>query len=218
MKYRCELARLNVNKVSSMKKYFCMAVIALTPAFTWAETATEMETFKPHPYFDATIGAVKAIDGCDGIGNDQCDDTDTGLRLAFGYQMNQQGFLELGYMNFGETSYDFSDSFSEDVTAKAEVNAIYAMGGLIIPTQYVELFGKAGFALAKVEITANATDNSVSVDSTSLSPIASAGLHIPVSKNFGFVAQMDYLIGAGDEEETGESDMFMVGAGARLTF
>ena len=198
-----------------MKKYLSISLMALIPTVALAETAPVPEVFQPHAYLDATIGAAKAVDGCDGIGNDECDDTDTGVRLAFGYQMNQQGFFELGYIDFGETTYDFSNSFDvEDATAKAAVTALYGVGGVNIPVEYVEFFGKAGFALAKVEITADST----SIDGRSFSPIISGGIHIPVAKHFGLVAQMDYLLNAGDEDETGQSDMFMVSAGARLSF
>ncbi|OZG75167.1 hypothetical protein BTA51_01925 [Hahella sp. CCB-MM4] len=204
-----------------MKKYLSLASLALLTPFVYADdtnTQAAPEAFKPHPYVEATIGSATAIDGCDDIDNDICDDKDTGLRLAFGYQLNRQGFVEFGFINFGETSYDLREILSADVTAKAEVTALYGMGGLILPTQYAEFYGKAGFALTQVDISASGPGGTYSVDGTGFSAMGSAGVHVPLTKNLGLVGQMDYVLDAGDEDKTGTSDMFLISAGARLSF
>ncbi len=204
-----------------MKKYLSIAAMAMLTPAAYADGGNSQaapEPFRPHPYLEATIGSATAIDGCDDINNDICDDKDTGLRLAFGYQLNQQGFVEFGFINFGETNYDLRKIFASDVTAKAEVKALYGMGGLLLPTEYAEFYGKAGFALTQVDISASGPGGTYSVDGTSLSAMGSAGVYIPLAKNFGLVGQMDYIIDAGDEDETGTSDMFLISGGTRLSF
>ncbi|WP_020407031.1 outer membrane beta-barrel protein [Hahella ganghwensis] len=201
-----------------MKKYLSLAALALvlTPYANADESSDSQspKAFAPHVYVEATAGSATALDGCDGVSDDICDDQDTGLRLAFGYQLNQQGFLEVGFINFGEVNYDFSDY----VDAKAEVTALYGMGGIMLPTQYAEFYGKGGFALTRVDISAESPFRKVSNSGTGLAAIGSVGVHVPLTDNFGLVGQMDYVVDAGDEDETGTSDMFFISAGAKLSF
>lgn len=157
------------------------------------------------------------------------DDSDTGLKIFGGMQVNPNFALELSYVDLGEASATetaslFGISFVEEDTAEATGFAIAAVGLWPVHDR-IDLFGKVGLFMwdvdAELEIFIDgALDSRFSDSESGTDPFFGIGANFAVTDNFTIRAEWERYTSVGDEIDgyDVESDIDYIGASAIFSF
>lgn len=197
-----------------------LSVIAIALLATQAHAAVASK-----PFVEFGFGQSSYSEACSETsvfgGNSTCDDKDSFVRLGAGIMITPTLSAEVSYLNFGEATYQESDS-STRVNVAIETQALAFQVGAYAPlTESVNVYGKLGFAYAQLKVNASGTDPGGSVilssDESELEVVATAGASYNFMPNLGLNLQLDYIPGVGSED-SGEEDVLAVSVGLKYQF
>jgi OOP family OmpA-OmpF porin len=115
-------------------------------AFSASASYAGSTGYKTGMYVGGSAGQASYDEACDGISN--CDDEDTGWKLFWGEQVNQNFAVELDYVNLGEASGKVSGN-----EISAEAHGVTLSGiGLYPVTDQFGVFGRFGGMLYDVDV------------------------------------------------------------------
>jgi OOP family OmpA-OmpF porin len=180
---------------------------ALQDAYVGLGGGASRLRFKPDDFTSSVAGVQESKDESD----------NKGYRLIFGYRMNRNWALELGYTNFGKFSHHYDDGAGGVVHQDYKASA-WSLGLLpILPLgNHFSLFGKIGIVKSSV------TTESATSTGTLGDTLATAGLPVgSASKSrkstvLGAGAQIDFTSAGirleyedygevGDQDNTGRA-------------
>lgn len=182
------------------------------------------------------LNAVGYELGLGGIGtiSSSSDNEDTAWKLFVGYQLGANFAVEAAYLDLGTTSaksqftgdfYDLgmnyvgSGSLSTKVEGETEMLTLDGVA-MLSPTQWLDLFGKAGLYYAESELTASVTlaDSFDSVTGRDSVEDNNTGVHFGVGANFNItdnvVIRAEWERFADVEVEDAESDIDLISLSA----
>ena len=171
-------------------------------------------------YAGAGVGESKSefFDDVAGITGVTTTDSDTVGKIFGGYQFNRNLAVEAAFADLG--SYDITArSGSNFATSVLDVTAFSISGIGIVPVKkWLDLFAKVGIASWKVTDTGtsnvlpNYKDNYSGID-----PVIGVGAKFNV-KRVSFSVQAERYTDIGEEDETGVSDIDVIGVSASFNF
>ena len=163
-------------------------------------------------YVGGGAGQAEADDACDGVSN--CDDTDTGWKLFGGYRFTQYVAIEAGYVDLGEYSGN-----SGGISASAEVTGVTAhvVGTLPLHERF-SLIGRLGTIYADVDAKASGFGISVSEDDQSFAFAVGVGAEVNITDQFSLRAEYELFKDVGDDDSTGEDDVYLASISAVFRF
>lgn len=163
-------------------------------------------------YIGAGVGQSEVDDFCSGVSN--CDDTDTGWKLFGGYLFTQYVAIEAGYVDFGK----FSGS-SGGISASAEVTGVTAhVVGMLPLNERFSLIGRLGTIYADVDIKASGFGYSFHDDDQSFDFAAGVGAEVNITDQFSLRAEYELFKDVGDDDTTGEDDVYLASLSAVFRF
>ena len=167
----------------------------------------------PKPwYVGGGVGQSKGDDVCDGISS--CDDTDTGWKLFGGLQFTQYVAIEAGYVDLGKFSGNVSG-----ISASAEATGYTAhvVGTLPLNSRF-SLIGRLGTIYNDVEVKASAGGSSDSARDQQFAFAVGVGAEVNFTDQFSLRAEYELFKDLGDEDETGEDDVYLASLSAVFRF
>lgn len=196
-----------------------LSVIAIALLATQANAAVSQ------PFVDVGFGQATFKDACsEGSffgGVVSCDDKDTFFRLGAGVMIDPTFSAEVSYVNFGEATYEERATLG-NVKATIESQAVALQLGAYAPVaQNLNVYGKLGFAFAKLEVAAIANGplgtGVSSSDDSEIEAMVTAGASYNVMPNVGVNFQVDYVPNVGTDD-TGEEDLTAISVGLKYQF
>lgn len=145
-------------------------------------------------------------------------DTDVSGKIFGGYKFNKGLAVEAAYADLGLYEMTARSGFNyAKVSMEIEALSIAVMG--ILPlNERVGLFVKAGIASWHMDDTLTSNVGVYEKNSYSgTEPVAGVGVHFNV-KRATFAVQMERYLDIGDEENTGQTDVDVIGVSASLNF
>ena len=176
---------------------------ALVAASAWTAAATAAGPVS----VGVSVGEADAEDFCRGTAaaGISCDDTDTGLRVFLGTDINPNFRIEGFWVDFGEVKA--SDSSGNSVTIESDGIGIAALGVLTASERF-DVFGKLGLLAWDADLETN-FGFSDSDDGTD--PFFGAGARYWISDAFA-------LRGEGEEFELDDADVSLLSISGELRF
>ncbi|SRR5712692_4574636 len=182
-------------------------------------------------YIGAGIGQSKAIDlpGCAAVTSAvSCSvtDTDTGIKVFGGYQFNENGAVEISYIDLGKVTANANFIISGiPVSSQAERKShgfdLGVIGILPVNNQF-SFLGRAGMFLWSADFSVTASgggvtlSNSQSASGNSLS--YGIGAKYDFDKSIGLRAEFQRFKDVGDKNTTGQSDVDLLSISLVLRF
>ncbi|MDA9050038.1 outer membrane beta-barrel protein [Pseudomonadales bacterium] len=153
------------------------------------------------------------------------DDKDTSYKLQLGYSFTPNFAVEGGYIDLGKFQYSAAFTGPAVGSAVAEVKAaginLGAVASYPMNDQF-EIFGKLGIINAKVEASATASGGGVTlsenISETKVKGYWGVGAAYNFNKQLGLHLAWERFNKLGDDEKTGESDVYLVSLGLKLSF
>lgn len=156
------------------------------------------------------------------------DDSDTGLGLAGGYQMNDHLAFEFGYVDLGTISYRATGTVTDGVEqAAAEAileseadGPVLSVLGILPIGERFSVFGRAGLSLMNAKGSAQLTVGDVS-DRASQSSQKSdlmfgAGMEYELTRHFTIRLGWDRYLDVATENVVGDTDADVYSLGVRM--
>lgn len=164
-------------------------------------------------YAGAVAGLTKANMDCHG---NTCDDSNTGVKVYGGWEVNPNISVEVGYIHFGKAKIEYKNSTA---TADIKTSAFVVTGAFRFPiAAQVTGVGRLGLARVKAKYTSDVPG--VESDSTSATKLYTGlGLEYAIAKTIKLVGAFD-MTGA-DLEIGGRSEsntVFLLGGGVQASF
>ncbi len=160
---------------------------------------------------------VEAVDFGPGV-TASIDDTDTAFKIFAGYAINPNFALEAGYTDLGEVGVDYTDGINW-VKERYEVNAFYVSAIGSVPVGQANLFAKFGFARWDLDGSASAsTGASASASWSGTDPLLGIGVSFNATDVLMLRAEFERFMDIGDENESGQSDVDVIGVSAAVKF
>lgn len=205
-----------------------------------AITAQAQQADTSGTYMGASLGrssaSLKDVTwpvGTSGI--DTKDENDTGWRIFGGYQFNQYGAIELGYMNIGEISRTLTFTApvviaGTSLTGKYEGDGFVAdVVGTIPLSEQFALLGRIGAMYSNVKNTYSTNNAALTAAlvaaGTDMNPEHSEwngrlgiGAQFNFSKSVGARVEWEKTYAIGDKDKTGEGDVGFLSIGLRVKF
>ena len=160
--------------------------------------------------------------------NSTLDDSDTGVGLAGGFQVNDHFAVEFAYVDLGSVEYQASVTISDGVEqADAELGlessaqgpVVSALGMLPIGERF-SLFGRVGLSFLNADGTARIAiegdTQRASQSSQKSDPVLGLGAELGLSKNFAIRLAWDRYFDVGTEDVTGDIDADLITLGVRM--
>ena len=158
------------------------------------------------------------------------DDSDTGLGLGGGYQMNEHFALEFAYADLGSTSYSFTatvedvdgDQAEADVELESSANGpVFSALGIWPVGERFSVFGRVGFSLLNAKGTARVTIGGeaarASQESQKADPMFGIGADYSFGKHFAVRLAWDRYLDVGTNNTTGDIDLDLFSLGVRMS-
>ena len=165
-------------------------------------------------YVGGGMGQSRGDDVCDGISN--CNDTDIAWKLFGGYRFTQNIAIEAGYVDFGEYTGKVNTIIGT-VKAKAEVSGFTAhIVGTLPLHERISLIARLGTIYADVDVKGSAGGFNAHGDDQSFSFAGGVGAEVAITEQLFARAEYELFKDLGDDDETGESDIYL--ASASLVF
>lgn len=179
--------------------------------------AFSAEALPKYPsYIGGGVGQSKGDDVCDGISN--CDDTDTAWKLFLGYRFTQNFAIEAGYVDFGEFTGKVGTVVGP-VNVKAEATGFTAHVVGILPLHdRFSLIARLGTIYADVDVKASAGGISASGDDQSFAFAGGVGAEVNFTDQLSLRAEYELFKDLGDDDDTGESDVYLASASVVFRF
>jgi OmpA-OmpF porin, OOP family len=197
---------------SKAKKGLAILGLASAMAFTNATLAQDAAF-----YVGGALGQAEVDIDCDGATS--CDEKDTSWRIFGGYQFNKNFAVELGYINFGESSASGPVPPFGTGSVKFESTAfdLVAVGVLPLANQF-SVYGKLGLYRADTDIDLNVTAlGSASRSDSNTDLTFGIGARYDFTRNLGVRAEWQrYSDVAADD--FGESDIDVISLGVLWRF
>jgi OOP family OmpA-OmpF porin len=171
----------------------------------------------PRFYVGGAIGQSKANSACDGSQAyfSSCSETDTGVKIFGGYQINPTWAVEAGYANLGEVT---ASGRSANASIKMNAFAVSAIGSIPV-AQRVLLFGKLGAYSGEVKATGSGSRGrfaSVTEHNTDL--VYGFGAKWNFAKNLALRAEYERYNNIGNRNTIGESNVDLLSVGLLYKF
>jgi OOP family OmpA-OmpF porin len=167
-------------------------------------------------YVGGGVGQSKGDDVCDGISN--CDDTDIAWKLFGGYRFTQNIAIEGGYVDFGEYTGKVNTIIGT-VKAKAEVSGFTAhMVGTLPLHERFSLIARLGTIYADVDVKGSAGGFNGHADDQSFAFAGGVGAEVVITDQLFARAEYELFKDLGDNDETGESDVYLASVSVGFRF
>jgi opacity protein-like surface antigen len=159
-----------------------------------------------------------------GIGASSSNDrSDTSFGFNVGYLVNRNFAIEGAYTRLGEFNYSAAASSpaADTISGKYKASALSLSAVGILPLQQNwSVYGKAGLARTKSELTAGSDTGAVAVGNASDSRtglLIGAGAMYDISRNvFAKAGWERYAQVGSDDTGNGHADVYLVGVGYRF--
>ena len=138
-------------------------------------------------------------------------------RLSFGYQLNQNLAIELGYRRFSNTSINAGDGSHYSAVASSQERAFDLVGKSIIPlTNQFSVYGKWGIAYVKpnshgVANTTSGYTASTTDYSNTLEPTFGLGISYALKPNVPIDFSWNRIQKIGGDNHAPSSDFYAIG-------
>lgn len=167
-------------------------------------------------YGGGAVGQAISQDACSGV-TVGCEDSSVGWKIFGGYQFNENIGAELGYVEFGKSTYA-TTSAGIPVTGSQKPKAFELVGVGTLPLgNNVSVYGKLGVAMWEVDVSAPAAAGvAANTDGTDLT--YGLGLKYDFTKNIGARLEWQRYDNAGKSANTGESDIDLFSVGVVFKF
>jgi OOP family OmpA-OmpF porin len=156
------------------------------------------------------------------------DDSDTGIGLAGGYQLNDHFAMEFAYVDLGSVDYRATATVTDGVDqADADVSlsnsasgpVLSAMGILPIGERF-SVYGRIGLSLMTAKgtarITLNGATDKASQSSQKTDPVYGIGAEFSLSRNFAVRLAWDRYPNVGTQDVAGDIDADLYSLGIRM--
>ncbi len=150
------------------------------------------------------------------------DTADSAMKILFGIATSDNIDFRLGYANLGEATFEASNGI---VNAEGSVENQGFFADLLArfkPAERLSLYGKMGLAFMKTDITVSAIGPGGfyedELQGSSFVFVPGVGISLDITERFGLTAEYERYLDAGDDEETGTSDIDVVSAGVYIRF
>jgi opacity protein-like surface antigen len=157
------------------------------------------------------------------------DDSDTGLGLGGGYQLNDHFALEFAYVDLGSATYDFTATLEDEDGNQANADVefessadgpVFSALGIWPIGERFSVFGRAGFSLLNAKGTARVTiDDQAgrdSQESQKFDPMFGIGAEYNIGKHFAVRLAWDRYLDVGTSNTTGDIDSDVISLGVRM--
>jgi OOP family OmpA-OmpF porin len=180
--------------------------------FSFSSSVLSADALDKPWYIGGGVGQSEADDACGGISN--CDDTDTGWKLFGGYRFTQYVAIEAGYVDFGEYS-----GSSGGISASAEATGVTAhvVGTLPLHDRF-SLIGRLGTIYSDVDVKASGFGITIREDDQSFAFAAGVGAEVNITDQFSLRAEYELFKDVGDDNSTGEDDVYLASLSAVFRF
>lgn len=169
------------------------------------------------PYLGAGVGLSRANDFCDSADGSpvDCDKEDVAYKGIAGVRIGPMFGLEGGYTDLGEATQSLAGA-----KGNVNVDGYLAQAGLYLPAnEHVSLFAKGGMFFWDMNANLVAANSSISHrDASGSDPVGSLGIEGALSDNLRVQLQYDRYFNVGKEDDTGESDIDVIGLNAIVLF
>ncbi|MDX1800964.1 MAG: outer membrane beta-barrel protein [Marinobacter sp.] len=169
------------------------------------------------PYLGAGVGLSRAKDFCDSADGSpvSCDKEDVAYKGLAGVRIGSLFGLEGGYTNLGEATQSLAGA-----DGNVKVDGYQAQAGVYLPAnERVSFFAKGGVFFWNLDANLVAADTSISHrNSNGTDPVGSLGIEGALSDNVRVQLQYDRYFNVGKKENTGESDVDVIGVNAVVLF
>ena len=178
-------------------------------------------------YVGVGAGQGKGKDACSDIASagapvgltvTSCDDTATGYRLFAGFPVHKNFRIEVGYADFGKpggTGAILSVPVSADWKATAWDASL--LGTLPVADKF-SVLGRLGVALWHVELDVNALGVGFSESASGASALYGLGVQYDFTDRFGLRGEWVRYSNVGDSNQTGQTDVDVMGASLLYRF
>lgn len=90
-----------------------------------------------------------------GLDNAQVHDNDTSYTARFGYRMNPNFALELGYYDLGHYNFDGQGPLGNTISGSAKAKSYGLSLVAIAPIQQLDIYGRIGIAYSEIKVNAS---------------------------------------------------------------
>lgn len=169
------------------------------------------------PYIGTGIGLSRANGFCDSANGSaaDCDNEDIAYKGIAGVRIDSMFSLEGGYTDLGKATQSVSGA-----QGNVKVNGYLTEAGLYLPAnEQVSFFAKGGLFFWDLNANLVAANTSVSHrHSNGTDPVGSLGIEGALSDNLRVQLQYDRYFNVGKKNDTGESDIDVIGLNAMILF
>lgn len=177
-----------------------LSLILVAPALAFAQPASA-----PGAYIGGGIGKSTMLDADTTFLGVTTDNTDSAVKLFWGFMFNPNFGIELDYIDFGS----FLGSSPSETWSPTGFN--FSMVGVVpVPSQYsnFSLFGKVGANSWNVDDSVPSLGGTLSTSGTDLS--YGVGAQLDFNPNVSANVQWERFNNVGDPSSTGRSDLRLV--------
>lgn len=211
--------RQRVATLARCRTFGLFAPAALTLAGLGASFALANEGW----YVGVGVGSTDQKNACDELSVvfvGSCTDTDTGVKIFGGRQINRHWGVELGFVDLGESTVVGTVSGMPTTSLTLEGNGFTVAGTGTLPFDEKGKFafsGKFGVLLWEAERFTVAGGSLVTESDSGVSPMGGIGLKYDFTKRIGIRGEWERFVDVGDNDAAG-SDVDLLSVGIVVWF